>query len=407
MSLPTLQNIKIPAGVSNLFKSRLFIFFIFILLPAITTYKQYHHGGHHNNYLIFIYTFFHSIDHQNLFIAYPEYADTNHYGPLFALVIAPFTYLPEFIGMYLWEAANALFLFYAIQTLPLKNSKVTAIYWIVAHELLTAMFSCQINPSIAAIIILSFTLVEKKQNFWATCLILFGTFIKLYGIVGLAFFFFAKEKPKYIAYCFFWALFFFTVPMVFFGPSYIVQQYQEWYISLSEKQLLNASLTSMQDMSIMGFVRRVFQDATIPNLPFLVTGLAIFCYPYLRISQYKSLNFRLMFLASAMIFAVIFSNSSESPTYIIAFCGVAIWFMIQPRPVPVPVLLLFLFAILFTTLAPSDLYPKFVRDQFFARYSFKAVPCVLIWIYLSYQMIFQDFNTPSRSLSYSTAESNI
>lgn len=391
MTLSADQKFKIPEKITNLFNSRLFIFFVFIILPAITTYKQYHHGGHHNNYLIFIYTYFHALDHQSLFAAYTSYADTNHYGPFFALVIAPFTYLPEFVGMYLWEVSNALFLFYAIKTLPLKAGKVTAIYWIVAHELLTALFSCQINPSIAAIIILSYTLVERKQNFMATGLIMLGTFIKLYGIVGLAFFFFAKEKPKYVLYCVFWTVFFFVLPMVFFSPAYIISQYQEWYLSLTEKQLLNASLTSMQDMSIMGFVRRVAQNAAIPNLPFLVIGVLIFCYPYLRISQYRSAAFRLSYLASALIFAVIFSNSSESPTYIIAFSGVAIWFMIQQRPLSTPVLILFILSILFTTLAPSDIYPKSIREQIFMHYSIKAVPCVLIWTYLSCQLIFKDF----------------
>jgi len=392
--MPPLSETKnrLARGAGKLLNNQTFILFVFILLPIITTYRQYHAGTHHNNYLIFIYTYFHAIDHLSLFGSYPEYGDMNHYGPLFTVIIAPFALLQEYIGMFFWELVNSLFLYYAIRTLPIATKKINAIYWIIAHELLTALFACQINPSITAMIILSYTLIDKKQNFWAACLILLGTFIKLYGIVGLAFFFFVKEKPKFIAYCLFWSIVFFVLPMIFFSPSYIIEQYKEWYISLSHKQLENATLVSWQDISIMGIVRRVTHNPNIPDLPFLITGIAIFCLPYLRISQYKSETFRLLYLASTLIFTVIFSNSSESPTYIIAFAGVAIWFMVQERPVKPIIIALFIFSILLTTLAPSDLYPKFIRVNYIMHYSLKALPCIFIWLYISYQMMFENFN---------------
>lgn len=383
------------AGLGKLFNNRFFILAVFIVLPIITTFRQYHTGTHHNNYLIFIYTYFHAADHLSLFTSYPEYNDVNHYGPLFTLVIAPFALLPEYAGMFLWELSNVLFLYYAIQTLPITTKKINAVYWIIAHELLTALFACQINPAITAIIILSYTLINRKQNFWAACLILLGTFIKLYGIVGLAFFFFVKEKPKFVAYCIFWAIIFFLLPMVFFSPHYIIGQYKEWYLSLSAKQLENATLVSWQDISIMGVVRRITRNPAIPDIPFLFAGIIVFCLPYLRTTQFKSQQFRLMYLASTLIFTVIFSNSSESPTYIIAFAGVAIWFVIQEKPIPPHIVALFVFSILLTTLAPSEIYPKYIRVNYIMHYSLKALPCVLIWLFISYQMIFEDFNVKS------------
>lgn len=399
MPLTTQMKLSLTTGLKKLFNNRLFIFSFFILLPAITTYRQYHTGASHNNYLIFIYTYFHANDHLSLFARYPEYGDMNHYGPLFALIIAPFAQLPEFIGMFFWELANSLFLYYAIRSLPMKDAKVNAVYWIIAHELLTALFACQINPSITAIIVLSYTLIDKKQNFWAACLIMLGTFIKLYGIVGLAFFFFVKEKPKFIVYCIFWALLFFALPMLFYGQEYILSQYKEWYLSLSAKQLENATLVSWQDISVMGLFRRISGDASIPNMPFLITGIILFCLPYLRVKQYKSQDFRLMYLASTLIFTVIFSNSSESPTYILAFTGVAIWFVLQEKPVQPLVIALFVFAILLTTLAPSDFYPRYIREHYIMRYSLKALPCVLIWLFITYQMTFKQFDLKTTSIS--------
>lgn len=378
-------------GAAKLFANQKFILLVWILLALIVSLKQSFQATN-NNYLIFKHSYFHAVEHLNLYSLYPEdHQDSNHYGPLFSLLIAPFALLPDYFGMLLWQLANILFLYFAIKQLPLQKTKVNAVYWIVTHELLTAMFSLQFNISIAAIIILAFVFIEKQKNFWATCVILLGTFIKLYGIVGLAFFFFAKEKPKFILYCFFWGIVFLVLPMLFFSPGYILQSYKDWYVSLSEKQLLNASLTSMQDISVMGMVRRITRDVAIPNLPFIITGLALFAIPYLRLKQYSSHVFRLLYLASTLIFAVIFSNSSESPTYIIAFLGVAIWFVVQDKPVKPWAICLLVFALLLTSLSPSDLFPKFVRENYIKPYSLKALPCVLIWVVIIYQLTFKKF----------------
>lgn len=383
----------------QLLNNKKFIFSVWIILAILATLKQMKSGTEHNNYRIFKYTFFHALDHLNLYLRYPDaYDDMNHYGPFFAMLIAPLAILPKYVGMFLWQIINISALYYAITTLPIKNSKIVAVYWIITNELLSSLFSFQINPSITAIIVLSYTMINRKNNFFAAFLIFLGTYIKLYGIVGLAFFFFVKEKPKFIAYCVFWAILFFVLPMVFFSPEYIIQCYKDWSASLAAKQLENATLVSWQDVSIMGIFRRILQDASIPNWPFLLGGITLFCLPYLRWKQYKSESFRLMYLASTLIFTVVFSNSSESQTYIIAFTGVAIWFMIQQRPLKPEVIGLFIFAIILTTMAPTDFIPKYIRDNYIMRYSLKALPCVLIWFYLSYQMLTQDFKNEKPGL---------
>jgi hypothetical protein len=371
-----------------------FILFIWILLALIISIKQHFQTSPNNNYLIFKYTYLHAVEQLNLYNLYPtEYFDSNHYGPFFSLLIAPFALLPDYFGMLFYQLANICFLYFAVKQLPIQRNKIPIVYWIITHELLTAMFALQFNISIAAIIILAYVFIEKEKNFWAAFVIMLGTFVKLYGIVGLAFFFFVKQKPKFILYCIFWSVVLFVLPMLFFTPQYIIQSYYDWYNSLAEKQLLNASLSSMQDISVMGIVRRVTGNAQISNLPFLAVGLILFTIPYLRINQYQAPMFRLLFLASTLIFAVIFSNSSESPTYIIAFCGVAIWFVMQEQPKNFAVISLFVFALLLTSFSPSDLFPNFIREEYVKRYSLKALPCILIWGVIIYQLIFTKFHS--------------
>jgi hypothetical protein len=74
----------------------------------------------------------------------------------------------------------------------------------------------------------------------------------------------------------------------------------------------------------MGMIRKiVFPE--LKNLFVLVPGIILFGLSYIRINYLKNLNYQLLIVASTLIFPLIFSSGSESPTYIIAFVGVAIW----------------------------------------------------------------------------------
>ncbi|MNI30428.1 hypothetical protein D3C73_842750 [compost metagenome] len=141
----------------------------------------------------------------------------------------------------------------------------------------------------------------------------------------------------------------------------------------------------------MGMARRITGDVTIPNMPFLLGGLILFGLPYLRTAQFKHIGFRLMLLASTLIFTVIFSSGSESPTYIIAFAGVAIWFTIQKEKKGW-ITALFIFAFILTSLSPTDIFPRTVKE-FIRLYSLKALPCVIIWFTIIYQMMKADFES--------------
>jgi len=87
---------------------------------------------------------------------------------------------------------------------------------------------------------------------------------------------------------------------------------------------------------------------------------------------------------------VIFSSGSESPTYIIAFAGVAIWFVIQQKNNWV--VGLFIYASILTSLSPTDIFPRAIKE-FIRLYSLKALPCVIIWLTIIFQMLKEDFES--------------
>ncbi|MFD1631228.1 glycosyltransferase family 87 protein [Pseudopedobacter beijingensis] len=363
----------------------------YILLAVITALKQYAKGSF-NNYLIFKHTYWHSVNFQNLYISYPEYMDTNHYGPIFSIIITPFALLPDGAGTILWNIANVSILLWGILSLPMKLNNRIIIGWICAHEALTALFSFQFNIALTGLLLLSFSYIYKQKEFRSALAIMIGTFVKLYGIVGLSFFFFIKNKGRFILSLIISFLICLALPMLISSPEFVFQSYQDWYHSLVEKNSLNASLNSAQDISVMGLARRLTQNPAISNLPFLIAGLSLFALPYLRIKQYKHLSFQLMLLASTLIFTVIFSSGSESPTYIIAFSGVAIWFLNQENKPNKLTISLFIFALVLTSLSPSDLFPNFIRKNYVQPYSLKALPCILIWLHIVYLMLVKDFS---------------
>ena len=374
----------------SFFTNKKYITIIWFVLAIASSLKQYLSGNpyKYNNYLIYKNVFFHTIHKISLYATYPnEYFDHNHYGAIFSLIIAPFALMPDWLGMTLWSVFNTAILIYTINKLPLKYSQINLILWICAHEFLTTILSFQFNPIMTGIIILSFGFIKNKKDFWAAMLIMAGTFVKLYGIVGLAFFFFSKDKLKFIISLLFWAMVFFILPMLISSPDYILHTYIEWFQRLLVKNNENSSLDSMQDISFMGMFRRILHNPYLSNLPFLLFGIALFGSTYLKISFYKNDKFRLLLLASVLIFTVIFSSGSESPTYIIAFLGVAIWFVIQETPKSIITIFLFIFAMVLTSFSPSDLIPKFLREDYIRPYALKALPCVLIWFKIVYEMI--------------------
>lgn len=172
--------------------------------------------------------------------------------------------------------------------------------------------------------------------------------------------------------------------MLFSSPQFVVQCYQDWYHSLSDKDIQNSTST-MQDISVKGMARRIFDVPALSNIWFLVPGIILFFSSYIRFDAFKNVNYQLLILASTLIFPIIFSSSSESPTYIIAFVGVAIWFINLNRPVTSFEWFLLIFAIVITSFSPSDLFPKYLSTHVTKKYGLKALPCLMIWLKIVYE----------------------
>lgn len=349
--------------------------------------------GKFNNYKIFEGVYWHTINSLPLYTEYPaEYSDCNHYGIIFSLIIAPFALLPEWIGIILWVSANTVLLFFAIRQLPLTQIQKVVIYWFSYCELMTAQGMQQFNISIAAIIILSFVFIEKKKDFWAAAIIIMGAMIKIYPIVGLAFFFFSKQKLKFSVSCIFWVIVIFLIPVLYTsGFDYVISQYVQWFEELKNKGGVNL-FSLAQNVSLLGVVRKISGNPDYSDLWLIIPGLVLFCIPYLRISQYKHLRFRIMLLASVMLFVVLFSTGSEASGYIIAMIGVAIWYLCSPSTHKKYNHWLFIITLVIVGISTTELVPPFIRNGFIRPYVVKAWPCIIVWLTICYEMIRLDYS---------------
>ena len=264
------------------------------------------------------------------------------------------------------------------------------IYWFCIHELLNGIQMQQFNIAITAIILLSYYFIEKEKDFWAALMIVLGTLVKLYGIVGLAFFLFSRHKGRLVGSLVFWAVVLFVAPMVISSPDYIVGQYHDWFVCLVEKNADNM-FSQGTNISLLGLVRKISGCAAYSDLWLIIPGVVAFALPCLRLGQYHHEAFRQTLLASVLMFTVLFSTGSENSSYIIAVVGVAIWFTAAPWQRSKWDIVLMVYVFIFCTMAHSDLMPRFVREEWMKPYGLKALPVVVVWLKLCYEMCVRDY----------------
>jgi len=342
---------------------------IWYLFPMLACIAEISRGlGDINNFLIYKQVFWHTLEQKHLYLSYPlEYSDVNHYGPLFSMLIAPFALLPVYIGCFLWCLLNVGFLFYAIKQLPLSEKSIQFILLIGVFELITSVHSVQFNPMLCGMILLSFTAL---------------------------FFLFTPHKKKFIYTGIVWLAVLVCFPMLISSPQFIMDSYIDWYEVLIEKngQNIESSMfAGMQDISVMGMIRRIFGVYEMPNLFVTVPAGILMLLPLLRFSLWSNPLYRLNYLALLLIGLVIFSSSAESPTFVIAVIGYLIWHVQQSYKDTFPYKVLLVLMLLLTIFSPTDLFPRFIREQYILRYSLKALPCFVAWLAVAYTLLFSQF----------------
>jgi hypothetical protein len=325
----------------------------------------------YNNYLIFKYSFFHLLAGANLYDIHPtEHWDYFKYSPTFPLFMGFLAYLPDVAGLVIWNILNALAVFFAIRMLPFNTKSQCILMWFVANDLFSCFSNTQSNGLMCGLMIAAYCCMQRGKPMWATLWLVLATFIKVYGAIGFCLFLFYPDKLKFILYALMWTIIMAALPLLVTPYHTLVWQYHNWF------NLMIADASAAYGLSVTGWLYTWFGLTNVKGLV-TITGVLLFLLPFIRLRLYRDEVFRLLILASMLIWVIIFNHKAESPTYIIAVAGVGIWYFAMPRAAWRTALLLLV--LLFTCLSTTDIFPLPVRTAFIYPYDIKAFPCILVW----------------------------
>lgn len=367
-----------------------FLLLLYLLLAISGSLSQYFKGPqhfndlpytHYNNFITFKQSFVHLLQGKDLYELYPaEHWDYYKYSPTFALFMAPFAGFPDLIGLLLWNSLNCLALLFAVKKLSGINPRSTALLLLfISLELFTSVQNAQSNGLLAALLVMAYSALEKKQLPLATLFIVLSFYLKIFGIVAAILFILYPNKFKFILYSAGWMVILGLLPLLVTSGDTLLNLYRSWIHLILQDQSVS------QGLSVMGIFQSWFAIQISKSL-ILILGILLLLLPLIRRQYYDSENFRLNYLASLLIWLVIFNHKAESPTYIIAMSGAGLWFFSQK--ISRINIFLVIAAFILTSLSPTDLFPKIVRDSLIIPYQIKALPCVLIWIKIQIELLF-------------------
>ena len=335
------------------------------------------------DFAIFRNSFFHLIHHQNLYARFDfEQWDFYRYSPAFALLFAPFALLPYAIGAVLWNLLNAASLYWAVRWVPSLDDRPKMLaLWFMFLAMLNSVANAQSNALVAALMIFAWSTHERDKPDAPALLIVLATFIKLFGIFALLPCLFKPRRRHLLVFTAAWAAVLALAPLFVVTFNELGLLYRNWYATLVTFNQARLGI------SVMGFLK-AWLHLDPPSNYVVVAGAIL-----LIATSLLNRHHRILVMASVLIFVTIFNYAAESPSYVIAVSGVALWYFSQPRT---PVNLALLAAtFLLTMLASTDLIPRSLRHDFLEPYVVKALPCIAVWLKIGTEPLFA--RSPSTS----------
>jgi len=348
----------------------------------------------YNNYIIFKNSFFHLLDHLNLYSSYSkEQYDLFKYTPSFALFFGLFALLPNALGLFLWNLLNVgLPILGFSQLLGLNNKTKPVLLLLLIPEMLTSVLNSQSNGLLLGLMLLSLAAIQRENTLKAVVFICITGFIKIFGIALFAvFLLYPNQLKKAILQAFVVMLILFGLPLIVTSFDTLRQQYLNYF------DLLKNDGNTFVKYSVMAWLNSWFHLNISKNIV-LAIGLAIQLLPLFFQSDYLRKN-RIIYGLSWMIWVVIFNHMAESATFIIAV-GAIMAFLSMRDKISIYHLLAFLLLFLLTELGPSDIYPRYMRIWIVEEAQLKVFPCVVFWIFTLLEMMNVDFKKFKR-LNYS------
>jgi hypothetical protein len=340
-----------------------------------------------NNFWIFREAFRHLRTGADLYAAYPEaHADLFKYSPTFALLFAPFALLPPTVGYALWAAACAFAVWFGVSRLvPARPAAIAlGIAWI---AVLGDLQRAQSNALVAGLMVIAWVGFERGKQAGAATAIAAGAFVKIFPLAaGMG----ALLHRKWLQFCLILVGVIAVgaaLPFLAAAPGTLGEQYASWYAiethDAAEQPRIGVGGADLY-AGLMGQFR-VWFGADWPHWPTQIAGLAILMLPLLtQRSRFGERIFRVQLLASLLVFCVLFNHQAESPSYVIAMIGVALWYATSEKAGWRTALMVACLVIV--NLASTDLMPRSLYREYYVPWLLKTVPLIPMWIVMQLEL---------------------
>jgi hypothetical protein len=319
----------------------------------------------------------HLMSGMDLYAEYPaEHSDRFKYSPTFALLFAPFAWIPWPIALFLWSALNAFVLFAAVERVLPGRAGLLAMLCLLL-EVLRGMQNAQSNALVAGLIILAFAALERANAWRAAGAVMLGVCVKIFPLAALSF-----AVPRRLTLrTGLWAgaigAVLVALPLLVMPPSTLAAQYASW-------QAVEAVDAHQRWFSVMRLVHR-WTGTSWPNWPVQLVGtLALLAPLLIRRDRWDDARFRFLYLCSLLLYVVLFNHQAERASYLIAFVGATLWFAGSPRERWRTWLygLAFVTIPLMSTLIPGAI----LRTQLATLYRL-ALPTLAIWLAVQWELL--------------------
>ena len=369
--------------MKNIARPRRLVLALYVASAALVTVQQAI-LGHSNNLSIFRAASLNLFAGRDLYAAHPEqHFDFYKYSPSFALLFAPLAYLPFALAFLCWSLLNGLLLWYALDRL-LPEREATVALALLYLEVLLALQYGQSNALVAALMILAFVAFEGRRQVGAALCITGGAAVKLFPLAALSLAIFYPRRLRFAVVFIAVLAAAVALPLVAMPLGDLRAQYRSWHAIEAKDALLRG-------YSLMHYTH-AWLGVNWPNWPQQAAGTALLLLPLgLRSDRWKELEFRRLFLCSLLVYSVLFNHASESPSFVVAYAGIVVWYVSSP-PSRLRTAIMAL-TLLVMLVHDVDLVPRWVKYDILVPYRIKGIPCLVAWFVMQWELL----GTPRRS----------
>ena len=308
-----------------------------------------------------------------------EYAETRNiyflYSPVFSTVFAPIFMLPNWLGPFVWNIMNYCLFALAIRLLPgpLAPHRLK-IFLFLLSVLLQSIFCYQYNTVVCYIFLFAFILLERNKPLWAVFLIALSTVTKVYGGIELALLFCYPKVWRNLGFAVICCIALLLLPAINPGFDNVFVLYHDMFEMISSHH---------SDSDFVGLLfARGLKPLLLPNYRLVQIGVlaalaALFFWRYRRWGDFR---FRVQALAAMMGYVIIFSDSPETHTYIIALSGYLMAFWLQPRRTTLDWVLFWLLFVNFCILPTDVLCPAWLHEYIHETFWLDVYCMTFAWL---------------------------